>query len=206
MALEDKILTVLGRGATTWDGLRAELGVSPGELDSAIRTLESAHEISRDRGRFHLNGAVPLTQQIATATEATVEATSYAMKTKTCSKCCVPKPLEDFAKHPATKDGYDGRCKDCVSKAAKERRLAKLGGVIPAVAKTAAPSFKVTVLAPKASFVPPVMILHFQDGVRIGPVHTSAAGVAQMPYHVDVSGEQLEELVTWWIASKKSAA
>lgn len=206
MALEDKILTVLGRAATTWDGLRAELGVSPGELDAAIRTLEGAHEISRDRGRFRLNGAEPVTQQIAAATETATQPVSDTMttKTKTCSKCTTPKPLDQFSKHPATKDGYDGRCKECVRKAAQARKLAKQGG-IAATTKTPAPAAP-KVLAPKASFVPPVMILNFQDGVRIGPVHISNTGVAQMPYHVDISAEQLDELATWWLASKKDAA
>ena len=204
MALEDKILQVLGRGAMTWDGLRAELGATPGDLDAAIRHLETAREIARDRGRFHLNGAEPPPQQIAAATETTTQPMSDAMttKTKTCSKCSAPKPLDQFSKHPATKDGYDSRCKECVKRAAQARKLAKQGGSAAATpAKASA-----VVLAPKASFIPPVMILHFQDGVRIGPVHTSAAGVAQMPYHVDISAEQLDELTTWWLASKKDVA
>jgi hypothetical protein len=124
------------------------------------------------------------------------------MKTKTCIKCETPKPLEQFSKHPATKDGYDSRCKECVRKAARARRLAKQGGSA-AEMPAEAPA---VVLAPKASFIPPVMVLHFQDGVRVGPVHTSAAGVAQMPYHVDISAEQLDELMAWWAASKKNAA
>lgn len=34
---------------------------------------------------------------------------------KTCSKCGETKPLETFGKRAANHDGYDGRCKTCVS-------------------------------------------------------------------------------------------
>lgn len=210
MALEDKILQILGRGAITWDGLRAELGVSPGELDASIRNLEGAHQIARDRGRFHLNGAPQATQPTATA-QASAE--DDPVKKKPCNDCGVPKLLDDFPVNTACKDGHSGQCKECISKKSKVRRLAKQGGSAAAAAKTpvppsAAPPIKSApvVLAPKASFIPPVMVLHFQDGVRVGPVSVSSAGVAQMPYHVDISADQLDELVTWWLASKKAAA
>lgn len=32
---------------------------------------------------------------------------------KVCSGCGIKKPLSDFNKHSANKDGYYGRCKDC---------------------------------------------------------------------------------------------
>lgn len=34
---------------------------------------------------------------------------------KTCSKCGEKKPLDTFGKRAANRDGYDGRCKACVS-------------------------------------------------------------------------------------------
>lgn len=210
MALEDKILQVLSRGAITWDGLRAELGISPGELDASIRNLEGAHQIARDRGRFHLNGAVP-TAPTTAAAQASIQ--DDPVKKKTCNDCGAPKALDDFPVNAACKDGHSGQCKECISKKSKARRLAQQGGSAAAAAKkpvplSAAPAVKSVpvVLAPKASFIPPVMVLHFQDGVRVGPVSISDAGVAQMPYHVDISAEQLDELVTWWLASKKAAA
>jgi hypothetical protein len=46
------------------------------------------------------------------------------------------------------------------------------------------------------------MILHFQNGVRIGPITTSDTGLAQMPYHVDLNAKQLDELVAWWAESR----
>lgn len=47
-----------------------------------------------------------------------------------------------------------------------------------------------------------LMVLHFEDGVRIGPITTSDAGLAQMPYHIDLSRAALEELFTWWKESR----
>lgn len=206
MALEDKVLKILGRGAATWDGLRGEVGVSPGELDAAIRNLEGAHEITRDRGRFHLNGAEPTPNSVAA--QASAEEAIVATKKKVCSNCTDEKPLDDFPVNKECTDGHSNQCKQCIGDKAKARRLAKLGRPAAAAkAPVASQTGKVVVAVsfPKVSAVPPVMILHFQDGVRIGPVHTSDAGVAQMPYHVDISAEQLDELVTWWTASRKSA-
>lgn len=206
MALEDKIRQVLGRSAVTWDGLRAELGVTPEELDAAVRHLETTREISRDRGRFRLNGTPETTADSeAPLVLPDAEGEAMATKKKVCSNCTEEKPIDDFPENKECRDGHSNQCKRCISDKAKARKLAKLKGASP-TRPTPAPTAAPKVLAPKASFIPPVMILHFQDGVRIGPLHTSAAGVAQMPYHVDVSAEQLDELMTWWAASKKGAA
>lgn len=207
MALEDKVLKVLGRGAITYDGLRAELGISPDELDAAIRNLESSRDIARDRGRFHLNGAEPTPS--AESAQASAEEQVVATKKKVCSNCSDEKVLDDFPINTTCADGHSNQCKQCISEKSKARRLAKLGRPDAATSLPVASvtgKVGVAVSFPKVSAMPPLMILHFQDGVRIGPVHTSEAGVAQMPFHVDMSAEQLDELVTWWAASRKSAA
>jgi hypothetical protein len=206
MAIEDKILQVLGRGAITWDGLRAELGATPGKLDAAIRHLETAREISRDRGRFHLNGATEPTANNEPAQAFIVEEPVTTSKKKSCSSCGVEKPLGDFPENKECRDGHSNQCKKCISEKAKARKLARLGSAPLPITTPLAPVAAPKVLAPKASFIPPVMILSFQDGVRIGPVHISDTGVAQMPYHVDISAEQLDELTTYWLVSKKGAA
>ncbi len=41
------------------------------------------------------------------------------MKTKTCSKCGIEKPLSEFSPHPTCKDGVRGTCKRCASEFAK---------------------------------------------------------------------------------------
>jgi len=38
------------------------------------------------------------------------------MDTKTCKLCGEEKPLEQFPKHSARKDGLDNRCKPCMAK------------------------------------------------------------------------------------------
>lgn len=214
MALEEKVLQILGRGAITWDGLRAQLSANPDDLDAAIRNLEGSRQISRDRGRFQLNGVHNVTTQTAAA-QASAEGEPVSnQKKKPCSDCGATKLLEEFPVNSICKDGHAGQCKACVSKKGKERRAAKQG--TPAAAAIAAmrrpapeasePARIVDRRPPVAkAAIEPVMILHFADGVRIGPVHTSDAGIAQMPFHVDVSAEQLDELVTWWTANRKSA-
>lgn len=41
---------------------------------------------------------------------------------KTCSKCNLVKPPEDFYKHPGFKDGRDSKCKECAKKLVKQAR------------------------------------------------------------------------------------
>lgn len=45
---------------------------------------------------------------------------------KTCNRCDVIKPLEEFYKHPKMADGYLGCCKDCHRAAVRVRYLDKL--------------------------------------------------------------------------------
>jgi len=41
---------------------------------------------------------------------------------KKCSRCHVPKELENFVRKPDTRDGRTAYCKDCLTKLANERR------------------------------------------------------------------------------------
>ncbi len=42
-------------------------------------------------------------------------------KQKPCKACGKTKPIEDFYRHAAHRDGHFGRCKDCMNAAAKAR-------------------------------------------------------------------------------------
>lgn len=42
------------------------------------------------------------------------------MKIKTCSKCGIEKPIDEFYKHKLTKDGHAGDCKNCRNKYNKD--------------------------------------------------------------------------------------
>ncbi len=57
--------------------------------------------------------------------------------TKTCKKCGIEKPIDDFCKYSASKDGRDSVCRPCVAKYTAERKAAKLAaeGGTPAPAK-----------------------------------------------------------------------
>lgn len=201
MVLEEKVLDLLARGPMTYDGLRAELGVAPGDLDAAIVSLSRGRSITRDRGRLCLPGTAPVNQ---TAIKLTGQVTDVASPPgqKVCRICGELKPLEEFHKHPASKDGRDPRCKKCAKAKARARYAKREGRSIDAV--TVAPVNGPSVAPPAPTA--PVMILHFADGVRIGPIVTSAAGLAQMPYHVDLTSKQLDDLVAWHQASKAAAA
>lgn len=45
---------------------------------------------------------------------------------KRCFKCLCEKPLDDFYKHSAMKDGHLGKCKDCTKSDATQHRLSNL--------------------------------------------------------------------------------
>lgn len=45
---------------------------------------------------------------------------------KTCFKCNVPKPIEDFYEHRGMSDGRLGKCIECCKKEANKRRSEKL--------------------------------------------------------------------------------
>lgn len=42
--------------------------------------------------------------------------------TKTCTRCNVTKPLEEFAKNNRAKDGRHSRCKPCIAEVARDKR------------------------------------------------------------------------------------
>lgn len=44
------------------------------------------------------------------------------MAGRACTKCDEVKPLDDFYKHPTSRDGYDTKCKECAKAAARKNR------------------------------------------------------------------------------------
>lgn len=121
MRLEDRVLELLGRASSTYDGLRGSLGCLSGDLDAAIRTLERAQSIYRERGRFHLVGEAASKPQAAEATQTGERAT---MTKRTCSVCHEDKEPDAFPKKGA-------QCKACISAKAKVAYAAKHKGVKP---------------------------------------------------------------------------
>lgn len=140
------------------------------------------------------------------------EASSAPTEKRCKGRCNSVKPLDDFHKNAATPDGHANECKACKAAVNKEYRERKAGkSAATAIAKmrrrppaqeTNGPTALTPVEIPRELLarapVSPVVILHFADGVRIGPLITSSAGVAQMPFHIDLSAAQVGELVTWW--------
>lgn len=53
---------------------------------------------------------------------------------------------------------------------------------------------------------PTIGILHFPDGVRLGPLVISDCGLAQMPFHIDLTNEQLDTLCEWREGARKKVA
>lgn len=89
----------------------------------------------------------------------------------------------------------------------------------PAVTRAKAAPKRATTARPAISFgysppaaaaaipqTPAIAILHFHDGVRIGPMVASASGISQMPFHVDLSAAQLDELCSWRAATREGGA
>jgi 5-methylcytosine-specific restriction endonuclease McrA len=54
-----------------------------------------------------------------TTSEESVPPMSTSLPDKVCTKCLISKPLDDFYKKAASKDGYQSSCKDCFSACAK---------------------------------------------------------------------------------------
>lgn len=48
---------------------------------------------------------------------------------KTCKRCNTPKLLDEFYKHPRSKDGLDSKCKECAKKASNVNRLTNIDRV-----------------------------------------------------------------------------
>jgi hypothetical protein len=189
MALEDKILEQLKGSKPTYDQLRGQLGVRSGELDEALDRLNRAGEIKCMLGRFHLsNGAAE-------------EKVTVNTNTKICSVCGQEKAGTEFAK-------VGRQCKVCLAERAKKRYQAAHSAPTRSKAKASAPKrvarkSSTPPLAPGASG--PLGILHFNDGVRVGPMHASASGIMQFRAFIDLSGAQLDELFTWWRAARGAA-
>ena len=181
--IQDRVLELLGRAPATYDGLRGSLGAQSAELDEAIRVLERSKHITRDRGRFHLVGADAPPPEVA---EASREESSMAKKT--CSSCGKDKAAGEFPKTGA-------QCKAClaIKAAARYQGAQKSAGKKPRKAAVA-PARHI----PGTFNGSGLMILQFEDGVRIGPITTTESGLAKMAHHVDLNAEQLEELIRWW--------
>ena len=55
------------------------------------------------------------------------------MRTKTCSRCGVAKPLSEFSPHPSCRDGVRGTCKKCATdyaKAWQKKKRTRLRGFL----------------------------------------------------------------------------
>lgn len=63
-----------------------------------------------------------------------------------------------------------------------------------------------TTITVPAATKPTIAILHFPDGVRVGPLVTSDCGLAQMPFHIDLTNEQLDTLCEWRVVARKKVA
>ena len=54
---------------------------------------------------------------------------------KTCRYCKEEKPLEEYTRHPTSRDGRDNACKECKRKANRERKAKRLAGELPESAR-----------------------------------------------------------------------
>lgn len=132
------------------------------------------------------------------------------MKEKTCRGACgesKPATAEFFYKHPASTDGFDGVCKICKYAAQKARKKAAANGSAAAKkgkAKRMPRSAKLPAAAPARARplnatapltgAEELAILSIPSGFRVGPLHRTLGGLMQMPYHIDLSFDQVDEL------------
>jgi len=198
MGLEDKVLELLKHAEPTYDQLRAQLGARSHELDQALASLDRSRMIKRAFGRIQLNGSPEHEPAIAEAIEAKED--SVSDETKVCKACGKRKPVTDY---------YTGaaRCKRCVLDAQAAAKAAKTGKPVVARRKRSAPTNGAKRASPATITTAtwPLGILHFADGVRIGPMHASLSGIMQFRSFIDLSAAQLEELLGWWNAAKENS-
>lgn len=115
---------------------------------------------------------------------------------------------EFFYKAPGCQDGLTGQCKVCIGNRAKKLKKDRAKGSAPAAAK-AGKRKAIIVAKPKRAAPAPrpsspivdgesmcdeLAILHTPSGFRLGPLHKTIGGLVQMPYHIDLSFDQVDEL------------
>ena len=116
------------------------------------------------------------------------------MAKTTCTGCGIPKAAGEFYESNPT------RCKKCLSEQTKARRATagKSGGG-GARPKSTAPAAATKVTGAKgngATTIEDLAVIHIPAGFRLGPLHKTTAGLVHMPYYVDLSFGQLDELAT----------
>lgn len=223
MSIEDDALRALGEEALTYDQLRARLGVNPSELDAVLARLHRSRLVDRHGARFHVCGGSPA------APARVAEASAGEKPTmKRCPQCEQQKEPQEFYAEPKSRDGLSSWCRTCTRTKQKqyyEKGKQRAAGAAkkprpkPAVTRAKAAPKRATTARPAISFgysppaaaaaipqTPAIAILHFHDGVRIGPMVASASGISQMPFHVDLSAAQLDELCSWWAATREGGA
>lgn len=197
------MLDILARRAMTYDGLRAELRTTSHELDAALQNLDRSKDIKRSAGRILINNGLLL--PAAVVAEASIapepppagakpkrEKGESAMAKKHCKRCDTDKPAGEFGKNSAKPDGLQGYCKACVSDYGKRRGAPKNPKASPAPKPARAPA-----AAKELNGDQQLAILETGDGgVRIGYLFKDGP-FTRMPISVDLSAEQLDELVAW---------
>lgn len=210
--LEDKALAVIRKQPVTYDQLRSQLGANPDDLDAAIANLERSREIIRDRARFKIRSPAGGESGPPTAAAEAVSALSppaaEGSGKKHCPKCQEDKPLDAFGRNDSKSDGRQAWCRPCMNANARARTqiVRQSKDQTQRIAREAADALPASPIAsPAKQSTPEIAILHFEDGVRIGPMIKSSCGLSQMPYWIDLSAAQLDELTAWHLSTKKKA-
>lgn len=210
MSLRERILERLGRRPMMAMQLCAELGMSPKELDVELLDLVADGTLARDGGKLHVKQtaapAAAAADQVLVKDQPDPkangihqahpqkEATTVAQKKICTGLCGQAKLLSEF---------YDrqSQCKRCMLDQQKASRLARTkaargGGARSPKSPKRRPQ---KVSAETSAVLPPsrLAVIHTPGGVRLGPLSESRAGLIQMPYHVDLSWEQFDELAAW---------
>jgi hypothetical protein len=184
-AVGDRILERLARIPMNGIALRMEIGCEDDELTAQLRALEEAGTIRRLNGKYHITPAAPIAAQ---------EPEVPKVEEKVCTgPCGESKPVSEF---------YDrqSQCKRCVlnrQKMLKVKRsgaVRKMGGGSITPKRAGPRPAKVSAETPA---IQDLAVIHTETGVRLGPLTKSAGGLIQMPYHVDLSWQQFDELTEW---------
>lgn len=181
----------------TYDGLRAALSTTSYELDAALQNLDRSKDIKRFKGRIMLNNTLapapsPTIAEASSVPESPKPKGVQPMAKKHCSKCDTDKERSEFGKNSSTGDGLQSYCKACMSGYSKNPSPAKKPKASPAPKPARAPK-----AAKELNGDQQLAILETGDGgIRIGYLFKDGP-FTRMPISVDLSAEQLDELVAW---------